>query len=73
MSVAHGDALTLWDNSLGLYPYWNGGCQFPNPNTCNDTNAVNGGVPQLAILNLSAHIAKLKIDINNANGCARAP
>jgi hyaluronoglucosaminidase len=69
MSVAHGGALTLWDNGLGLYPYWT--CSnFPDPTSCNDTNAVNGGVPQLAILNLPAHIAKLKADINNVNGCA---
>jgi hyaluronoglucosaminidase len=68
MSVAHGRALTLWDSSLGLYPHWT--CpKFPDPESCANTS-VNGGVPQLAVLNLSAHIAKLKLDIDNANGCA---
>lgn len=80
MSAEHGGALTMWShnphhrlhNGLGLYPYYSlsGTCKYPDPNVCNDTNAVHGGVPQLAILNLSAHIAKLKTDINNPNGCA---
>ena len=80
MSAEHGRALTQWShnphhrlhNGLGLYPYYSesGTCKFPDPNTCNDTNAVHGGIPQLAIRNLSAHVEKLKADINNPNGCA---
>ena len=83
MSAEHGSALTMWSHNphhhgdhhgdrggLGLYPYWSGDCKMPDPSTCNDTNAVHGGVPQLAVLNLSAHIAKLKADVNRANGCA---
>lgn len=68
MSLAHGRALTLWDSGLGLYPHWT--CSnFPDPASCANTS-VNGGVPQLAVLNLSAHVAKLRSDIDSANGCA---
>eukprot|EP01052_Picozoa_sp_SAG31_P030991 SAG31_NODE_3235_length_4512_cov_2.549513_3_plen_483_part_00 len=78
ISAEHGSALTMWSHNphhrdgLGLYPYYSlsGTCKFPDPSTCNDANAVHGGVPQLGILNLSAHIAKLKSDINNPKGCA---
>ena len=77
MSMEHGSAVTMWvhnphhriHDGIGLYPYYGGDCKMPDPNICNDSNAVHGGIPQLAILNLSAHIAKLKVDINNPNGC----
>ena len=69
MSAAHGRALTLWDSSLGLYPHWR--CKnFPDPESCANAS-VNGGVWQLAASNLSAHVAKLRKDINSASGCAQ--
>ena len=59
MSVASGGVLTLWDEDLGLYPTeerpTHGGA---------GTRGKHGGVPQLAVLNLTAHLAKLTADIN---------
>ena len=55
MSSESGAVLTLWDEYLGLYPSHRSLTLGP----------LHGGVPQLAVLNLSAHLAKLTSDINN--------
>jgi|EP01044_Picomonas_judraskeda_P000770 hypothetical protein len=54
MSSESGAVLTLWDEYLGLYPSHRSLTIGP----------LHGGVPQLAVLNLSAHLAKLTSDIN---------
>ena len=54
MSAESGAVLTLWDEDLGLYPSDRApGKQPPK----------HGGVPQIAVLNLSSHIAKLTKDV----------
>ncbi len=54
MSSESGAVLTLWDEYLGLYPSHRSLTLGP----------LHGGVPQLAVLNLSAHLAKLTSDVN---------
>jgi hypothetical protein len=54
MSSESGAVLTLWDEYFGLYPSHRSLTIGP----------LRGGVPQLAVLNLSAHLAKLTSDIN---------
>lgn len=54
MSAASGGVLTLWDEDLGLYPSNRAPGKKPPQ---------HGGVPQLAVLNLTAHLAKLTKDI----------
>ena len=54
MSSESGAVLTLWDEYFGLYPSHRSLTIGP----------LHGGVQQLAVLNLSAHLAKLTSDIN---------
>jgi hyaluronoglucosaminidase len=54
MSSESGGVLTLWDEYLGLYPSHRSLTLGP----------LHGGVPQLAVQNLSAHLAKLTSDVN---------
>ena len=54
MSAASGGVLTLWDEDLGLYPSDRAPGKKPPQ---------HGGVPQIAVLNLTAHLAKLTKDI----------
>ena len=54
MSSESGAVLTLWDEYFGLYPSHRSLTLGP----------LHGGVPQLAVLNLSAHLTKLRSDVD---------
>ena len=54
MTAYSGRTITLWNSQLGLYP-----------SIDKHGAAVNGGIPQVAVTDLSAHLAKLAHDVTH--------
>ena len=67
MTSNTGPVMTIWDEYFGHFPRMvapgprGGRCHMDSLSTC---VSENGGLPQLAVLNLRAHVAKIRNDVN---------